>query len=322
MTRPSHALVSAFAIATVLTACAPDATEPIASTAAVVSQSPAYAKAGTSTGEGVSPELQKINAALAAAGAGYAVEMAEISFAPTASVDKAQIIYAFDRTLRLASKWVPGDVRRGADGVNITYMIDQSYMNASGAGDAESAIDASFGTWQHVSCSNLNIVKRPDDGNLNSAVLGYGNPFAADIETLGFLPGGLFDALLGPGASTNVLGVTFTFIFGSTVGGQFIPSDVDNNGRTDTALKEVWYNNAFSWTTSDAPGVDVETVALHENGHALELGHFGKVSVTTSNGKLHVSPRAVMNAFILGVLRTPLGTDNASYCGNFASWPG
>jgi len=319
MRKSDYRLLAALAAAATLSACAPDATEPVASSAVV--DSPALAKARPPVGDVVSPELQKINAALAAAGAGYAVEMAEISYAPTASVDKAQIVFAFDRTLRLTSKWVPGDPRRDADGNNITYMIDQTFMNANGAANAEAAIDASFGTWQQVSCSKLNIVKRMDDGNLNSAVLGYGNPFAADIETLGFLPGDLFDAVLGDGASTNVLGVTFTFIFGSYVGGQFTPSDIDNNGRTDTALKEVWYNNAFTWTTSDAPGTDVETVALHENGHALELGHFGKVSVNLSSGKLIVSPRAVMNAFILGVLRTPLGTDNASYCGNFASWP-
>jgi hypothetical protein len=37
-------------------------------------------------------------------------------------------------------------------------------------------------------------------------------------------------------------------------------------------------------------------VALHENGHALGLGHYGKVFVTTNNAKLHIAPRAVMNA--------------------------
>lgn len=62
-------------------------------------------------------------------------------------------------------------------------------------------------------------------------------------------------------------------------------------------------------------------MALHENGHALGLGHYGKVLVTTNNAKLHIAPRAVMNAFIFDALREPLGTDNAGYCGIYARWP-
>ncbi len=50
-------------------------------------------------------------------------------------------------------------------------------------------------------------------------------------------------------------------------------ADIDNNGKLDTALKEVWYNDSFAWST-DGSAVDIETVALHENGHALELEHF------------------------------------------------
>jgi len=112
--------------------------------------------------------------------------------------------------------------------------------------------------------------------------------------------------------------VTFTFIW---VDGNGDPTDINGDHRNDTALKEIWYNNAFLWSTNGGAGVDVETVALHEEGHAVELGHFGRVAGNVQTGKLTVSPRAVMNAFILGVLRSPLGTDEASYCGNFASWP-
>jgi hypothetical protein len=79
-------------------------------------------------------------------------------------------------------------------------------------------------------------------------------------------------------------------------------------------LRRSWYNDAFHWnTTGIGPKVDIETVALHENGHALGLGHFGTLFLT-DNGKLHVAPYAVMNAIILGTLRRPLGTDNASFC--------
>ena len=321
--RKNAALLSAALAAgsLVLTACEPESTEPTLPSGVTAVAGPTAAQA-TMDGS-VATGLQAINAELAARGAPYAVDMAEISISPEGSADAATIVYAFDRTHRLTSKWVPGDPRRNADGNNITYMNDGSFMNASGAGNGEAAIDASFATWAGVNCSNLPLVKRPDNGLFNSAIfVSNGDVFAADIITLGFLPGAVFDQVLGPGASQNVLGVTFTFIFGSfDAMGNFTPSDIDNNHRDDTALKEVWYNNAFLWTTSNAPGVDIETVALHENGHALELGHFGRVAQNTKTGKLTVSPRAVMNAFILGVLRSPNGTDNSSYCGNWASWP-
>ena len=103
--------------------------------------------------------------------------------------------------------------------------------------------------------------------SFHSAFFG-GDVFAADIYTLGFLPGIYFDLVLGPGASESVLGVTFTFVFGDfDAQGNFTPSDVDNNGREDTALKEVWYNDAFTWTTTNTTDIDIQTVALHENGH-------------------------------------------------------
>jgi hypothetical protein len=271
--------------------------------------------------------LLEVNRKLAAEGLGVALEKAEISYAPSAEPGRAHVLFATDRTLRLTSRWVPGDARRLADGDNLTYLNYGPLMTANGFIDAEPEVDDSFETWAALSCNNVPLIKRPDQGVWPSAILTQngvaGDPFVADIVTIGFLPGFIFDLVLGPGASNNVLGVTFTFIFGGfDSSGNFTPSDVDNNGRTDTALKEVWYNDAFAWTdTGTGDEIDIQTVAFHENGHALELGHFGRVAINLASGKLQVSPRAAMNAFILGTLREPLGTDNASYCGNWASWP-
>jgi hypothetical protein len=318
MMKSTSFLLGAFAVAALaLSACAPEPTAPDASGAEV--QGPAFAKGGTAAGDVVSAKLQEINAKLEAAGANYRVGKAELALAPNASPGAAQIIFAFDRQLRLPTKWVPGDPRRLADGANITHMVDQILATANGTINSEPSIDASFDTWENIQCSKLNIVKRPHDGQLHSAILG-GNPFAADIYTLGFLPGIFFDFYVQPGASQFVLGVTFTFWFIDPQNNNE-PTDIDNNGRLDTALTEVWYNDDFLWSTSGGPGEDIETVAFHENGHSLELGHFGKISVNTRSGKLIVAPRAAMNAFILGTLRGPLGTDNAAYCGNWASWP-
>jgi hypothetical protein len=286
---------------------------------------PALSRSAAVEAGPVSVQLARINDSLAALGLNIAVQKAEYILAPTAPVPASgQIVFANDRAKQLTSRWVPGDARRLADGDRITYMNFTPFMAANGAGNAEGAIDASFETWDASKCTTLDVVKRAWNGGNPSAILGItGIPavsvFSADIVTMGFLPGFIFDAVLGPGASANVLGVTFTFVFLESAGGP--ESDIDGDGRTDTALKEVWYNDAFDWTLSGLGNdIDVETVALHENGHAFELGHFGKIFGTLSNLRLHVSPRAVMNAAILGTLRSPKGTDNAGFCGNFAGW--
>src|SRR4029077_1900013 len=105
----------------------------------------------------------------------------------------------------------------------------------------------------------------------------------ADIVEAGWLPRAFFEAL-GPGGGSGILAVTFTLIF--TEGSPPAPSDINGDNYLDTALAEVYYNDNFGDPNGDRagtrwgidvalPGIDVETVPLHENGHALELGHFG-----------------------------------------------
>jgi len=53
----------------------------------------------------------------------------------------------------------------------------------------------------------------------------------------------------------------------------------------------------------------VQTVALHENGHSLELGHFGP------------PPTAVMNPVYGGIRRSPYPTDDAGMNAVWGSWP-
>ena len=64
---------------------------------------------------------------------------------------------------------------------------------------------------------------------------------------------------------------------------------------------------AFTWADDGVSHFDIETVALHEAGHGLSQGHFGKIHGTVANGKIHFSPRAVMNAAYSGVQRAPDG---------------
>jgi len=267
--------------------------------------------------------IQDINAALESNGANYRVAFAEtVTLSEDGNHRGGQQIFANDREKQLGAQWVPGDIRRNADDNNLTYLVFQPFRLANGSIDSEPAIDASFDTWNNIKKNSKLSIKKVADTGANPSVLlnigGPGNPFLADISEVGFLPGFIFDTVLGPGASQSVLGVTFTFTF---IDGDGNPTDVNNDGYSDVALKEVWYNDSFLWTTDpNGIGTDIETVALHENGHALGFGHFGKVSVINER-KLSVSPRAVMNALVLGTQRELLGTDKASFNSIYGNWP-
>lgn len=228
-----------------------------------------------------------------------------------------QTIFANDRVKQLPFEWVPGDARRLADGNNLTYLVFEPLAFANTGNplpviDAEPIFDTAFSTWNNLKKnSGLTIVKREVPGVFPSAILGFGSfindPFAADIGSIGFLPGSIFDAILGPGASGGVLGVAFTFTFA---------------GTDETAHVEIWYNDEFPWSDDGTPGtIDIESVALHENGHALGFDHFGRIAIVNANGRLNVAPRAVMNAAYLGPLRELRGTDKASFNQRYGSWP-
>jgi hypothetical protein len=83
----------------------------------------------------------------------------------------------------------------------------------------------------------------------------------------------------------------------------------------------VYYNNTFGdpnapdnrkdrpWGINAAPrGIEVETVALHENGHSLGIGHFGP-------------PDAVLNPVYAGIRQTPMAPADAGMSPVWSSWP-
>ncbi len=93
---------------------------------------------------------------------------------------------------------MPGNERRNADGNNLTYLVDQTWLPANfgtpNEVDGEPAIDASFDTWNNIKKNTkLDIVKVPDTGEQPSAFFVEGDP-----------------------------------------------TDINNDGYADTALKEVW----------------------------------------------------------------------------------
>lgn len=227
-------------------------------------------------------------------------------------------VYFNDRgNKQLGADFVPGDIRRGGF-ADIAYARDGT-EGATSSGltqdDTDGAILNAMNTWDNVACSGglelTNIGSSPFDlGYVEALVTGgiEGSFFFTDIMHSGFNTT-VTDAVFGPGS--NVLGVTFTFIFTGT--------DMDNNGKDDVAFRDIYYNDAYSWAIG--ANIDVETVVLHETGHGLSQGHFGKLFQNNKNGKYHFAPRALMNAGYTGVQTTIGETDNAGHCANWASWP-
>ena len=263
-------------------------------------------------------KMDEINEQLAAMGLSIAVEAID---AFTIGAGRPS-----NRIHQQLFHWVPGDDRRAAQGDDITYLVDQSDgKTKSGLKnvDTEAAIDRSFVPWDNVTCAqNLDIVKRTDTGadpDIFDSFFrfgGFGDPFLADIVKAGWLPGRFFDRVFGPGGKEGVLAFSVTFIFVENG----VPTDINGDNYIDTALNEVYYNDFFGfkggsrrdfpWAIDEQlPSIDVETVALHEEGHSLSLGHFGP------------PPDAVMNPVYAGIRQSLFPSDEAGHCTIWSQWP-
>ena len=130
------------------------------------------------------------------------------------------------------------------------------------------------------------------------------NVFVADIVEAGFLPRAFFDSLFGgPAGGAGIIGFTPSFVFTDDDGN---PLDLNGDNYFDVALSEMYLNDTFGdpnapdssgfpWGINvDLPGIDVQSIALHENGHAFQIGHFGP------------PPRAVMGPVYGGLLQRPV----------------
>jgi hypothetical protein len=258
--------------------------------------------------------MVSINAQLEASGSNYRLDQVEyLTNAESGAI--GQTVFFNNRgNKQLPAHFVPGDPRR--DGrTNITYIAD----NSEGAVDAltpsqtSAAFDRAMATWNGVNCSSLAITRlapSEEDIGFIEFVNGLGGDpnLFADVVHAGWVPAGTLPP--------NVIAATFTVIFIDDAGA---PTDIDGNGLPDVATREILYHDNFVWQIN--ANIDVETIALHEAGHGLSQGHFGKAFVTNSNGKLHFSPRAVMNAAYSGVQQQLAGTDNGGHCSIWGSWP-
>jgi hypothetical protein len=240
--------------------------------------------------------------------------------------DKAgQTVYFDDRFKQLGHHWVPFDPYRfGAREIYWLSDLTEGTANGPTFEETQAALTRAMETWNNTKCGTIPLVQLPDfgiDWGYVQFLVGMGGVpgWFADITQAGWLPGIFFDLLWGPGASDDIIGVTFTFWWVDTVTG--LPTDMDNNNKLDVAFREIYYNNKFPWGIDTGWPVDVETIVLHETGHGLSLGHFGKLFKTDANGKFHFAPRALMNAGYTGVRQVVQGTDNGAFCSIWASWP-
>ena len=209
-------------------------------------------------------------------------------------------------------RWVPGDPRRAADGDRLTYLLERNDGPGGGVVDEsfEAAVDRAVASWGGMPCLSSNVVvKRPDTGT-DSDIFdaqfgfgGFGDWQAADIVFAGWMPPTFFDAVAGEGSGTSVLAMSVTFIF---VGPDGKPTDIDGDQQFDTAANEIYFNDGFSWQIGS--GIDVETVALHEVGHSLGVGHIGSPS------------KSVMNPVYTGVRTDLRSVDAGTACSLFGSW--
>jgi hypothetical protein len=221
---------------------------------------------------------------------------------------------ASSRLHRQPFRWVASDSRRRADGTNLTYLVDTQGISASlDATGTEATLDRAMTSWSNLSCLNgTKVVKRPDTGadpDIFDSMLGYGgfgNFRLADIVHAGWMPPSFFDAVNGPGSGGTILAFSVTFVF---VGPDGKPSDVNHDGYLDTAANEIYYNDGFSWLLGTPGGIDLESVALHEIGHSLGLGHIGPPL------------EAIMNPVYSGVHRNLLPLDRAVLCSVWSRWP-
>lgn len=225
-----------------------------------------------------------------------------------------------DKKTRPSSAFVARDPRRQS-GQGLSYMVANKYSTNSGSNiqQQSAAFDRAMNSWAGTNCSRLSFRKLQPAGAVGyiSSLLGFGGSqnYMADIVHAGFLDAAFFDQIVS-GGSGYILAATFTLIFFDENG---MPTDIDKNGANDIAFQETYYNNNFNWTTSSSTDYDIESVALHETGHALGLGHYGKGELQR-NGQLKFSPRAVMNPVYQGVLREIKGPDKSYECLIWKNW--
>jgi hypothetical protein len=149
----------------------------------------------------------------------------------------------------------------------IRYFVNERDVPGVTNADLRGAIGRATATWQAVSSANVRF-----------EFAGTTTSIPADLDgrtTLGFLDRPELDRVLG--ATSFLIDMT--------------------NGNILEA--DVFFNSHFEWSASaqgEAGRVDIESVALHELGHLLGLGHsaLGETELTPGGGRRVIASGSVM----------------------------
>jgi hypothetical protein len=208
---------------------------------------------------------------------------------------------------------------------DLTYLIDVSdYPPGANTAAVTTALVNGYETWDAIPRVNLDLTRVPDTeanpdvldaivtddaGNCvdivdtSSPALisvdanGFNLAPFADIVHGGWLSSAYFEKCLG---SADIIAVTFTFTGG----------DANHDQFADIAYNEQYGNNEWQYVTTGSQFLDffgpfdIQSIFVHEDGHALGLDHTGGPNPNQPfklhpNGRVF-SPEAVMNPFNLG----------------------
>ena len=159
-------------------------------------------------------------------------------------------------SLRTGSRWTRNDVD--------FVLAGSDYTTDVAAAAVDAALVGGFGSWNGVRSSSL-AASRIADAGTNFDVLDGTLDAAGNCLSLIDVTSPNID--LGTGLLTPEADIV--------VGGWLGPAYCVN------CLGEQFCNSGFAWTDTDAvyldfsAPIDIETIAVHEDGHAHGLGHFG-----------------------------------------------